>query len=71
MKNFSLATVSVKYLNLRIVKKSADIGKMQKQCELPSYFDCTASRYPLKNMRLREIDFRRKTHFLEMHYKKI
>ena len=31
MKNFSLATVSVKYLNLRIVKKSADLGKMQEQ----------------------------------------
>ncbi len=34
MKNFSLATVSVKYLNLRIVKKSADIGKMQEQCRV-------------------------------------
>ena len=35
---FSLATVSVKYLNLRIVKKSADIGKMQEQCRVAELF---------------------------------
>ena len=38
MKNFSLVTVSVKYLNLRIVKKSADIGKMQEQCRVAELF---------------------------------
>ena len=37
-KNFSLAAVSVKYLNLRIVKKSVDLEKMQGGCRVAKLF---------------------------------
>ena len=38
MKNFSLAVAPVKYLNLRMTKKSADIGKMQEQYRVAELF---------------------------------
>lgn len=34
MKNFSPAVAPVKYLNLRMTKKSADIEKMQERCRV-------------------------------------